>query len=266
MAVLSPSFPFRMANIPPPTPSRDPKKIVRRAPLHPRNAPIIAMSLMSPPPRPSIPETLWYSAAVTKRIPPPATPPPPAPPPPPPPTENKQNTPPPDPPPRQGPLPVAPGKERQQDPRGKAPEGELVGNDPVVDVDEDDRHEEREENEVAYQRESDAVPPGEQGEPGPGERLHAGIAPGDPVSATCALPPQEEKAEEGNVLRRPDGTSARGAPRCRQDDRLLPGKTVYEHVEKAPQARAEYEHPGQEQGKERHLRATIRTRHLKSFR
>src|SRR3989304_2759699 len=201
MAVLSPSFPFRMANIPPPTPNRDPKKIVRREP-----------------------------------------------------------------PPRQGPLPVAPGKERQKDPRGKAPEGELVGNYPVVDVDEDDRHEEREENEVAYQREPDAVPPGEQGEPGPGERLHAGIAPGDPVSATRAPASQEKKAYDRDVLRRPDGTSARGATRCRHHDRLLPGETVYEHVEKAPQARAEYEHPGQEQGKKRHLRAPTRTRHLKSFR
>src|SRR4030067_209102 len=188
MAVLSPSFPFRMANIPPPTPSRDPKKIIRKGPFHPKK------------------------------------------------------------------------------PRREPPEGELGGDDPVVDVDEDDRHEEREENEVAYQCVPDAVPPGEQGEPGPGERLPAGVAPGDPVSATCAPPPQAEKAEEGNVVRRPDGTSARGAPRCRQDDRLLPGETVDEHVEKAPQARAEDEHPGQEQGKDRHLRGPIRTRHLKSFR
>src|SRR3989337_2225781 len=128
MAVLSPSFPFRMANIPPPTPSSDPKKIVRRAPFHPRKAPIIAMRFMQPAPR------------------------------------------------------------------REAPGGELVGDDPVVDVDEDDRHEEREENEVAYQCVPDAVPPGEQGEPGPAERLHAGIAPGGQVSANRAPASQEKKA------------------------------------------------------------------------
>src|SRR3972149_6302838 len=184
MAVFKPSPPLRMANNPPATPSNDPKKIVNRAPLQPRNAPIIAMSLMSPPPNPSTPVTLWYAAAGRKGGAPPHRPPP------------------------------------------------------------------------------RPAPPREQGEPGPGERLHSGIAPGDRVSATRAPPPQEKEAYERDVLRGADGAPAGRAAGGGADNRFLPGQPVNEDVEETAYAR-----PHEEcRGREKERAGSAVRRHLKSFR
>ena len=64
IAVFSPSPPFRIARIPPAAPRSAPKKIVASEPRHPMKAPIIARSLMSPPPIPSAPRTFSYRKAV----------------------------------------------------------------------------------------------------------------------------------------------------------------------------------------------------------
>src|SRR4030042_2480916 len=65
-------FQIRINARPTKVPKKEPSRRVTKTPGQPRNAPIIANNLMSPPPIPSFPATIWYPSAKSHNSPPPS--------------------------------------------------------------------------------------------------------------------------------------------------------------------------------------------------
>ena len=94
---------------------------------------------------------------------------------------------------RETPLPIPAGEKGKEETRGEPAEGEFVGDDPVVDVDEGDRDQKGEEEEVAQQRDPGTVQKKDRPEPGRGEQFDRRVPPGDRPPAPGAFPPEERR-------------------------------------------------------------------------
>jgi len=74
-----------------------------------------------------------------------------------------------------------------------------------------------------------------------GERLHQGIPPGDLGPAAAAFSPQEEKADQGDIVVPPHRCAALGAEGTGRDDGETLGQTINTHVQEAADAAAQSE-------------------------
>jgi len=98
---------------------------------------------------------------------------------------------------RQAPLPVPAGEKGKKEPRGEAAQRQFVGNDPVVDVDEGDRQEKGEEEQVAQQRDPGTVQKKERANPLAVNSSTAGYRQEIPPPAPGAFPPEGQETDDG---------------------------------------------------------------------
>ncbi len=115
----------------------------------------------------------------------------------------------------------------------------LVGHDPVVQVDAGHRHEHRRERQQGDQV---GVPaPGEdhRRERGRGDQLHQRVPRRDPLAAAAAAPPQGQPRQQRHVVERPDLRLTARAARPRLGQGLPQRQPVDHHVQKAADGRAQ---------------------------